>query len=382
MNSRERVNMALNHKEADRLPIDFGGTNQTGITKKAYEDLLYFLNKERNFKQLQITSQSQQLVKIDEKILDMLGVDTIPFRANSVSNRTADIYDDNINFCYKDEWGIEWIMPKINGLYFDVRTNPIANMSINDMEKYCWPEANRYFGLKNKAKDLYENTDKAIVALNPIGAGILELSTWLVGFEEFFIWLIADKKKANYVLNKITDIQLETWDNYLEQIGSYIDVCATLEDLGTQNGPMISLDLFKEMIFPLLKKRIEAIKKKTTAKIFLHSCGDISKFIPLLIEAGIDILNPIQVSASNMDDTSKLKKEYGKDLVFWGAGCDSQKILPFGSIDNVEVEVKRRIKDLAEDGGFVFAPIHNIQYGVPPENIITMFETALKHGSY
>jgi len=385
MNSRERVNMALKHKEADRISIDFGGTNQTGITKGAYKDLFYFLNKEINLKDLQIMSQSQQLVKIDEKILDMFGVDTVSFRANSISNGTLDIYEDNENFYFKDEWGIEWIMPKTRGLYFDVHANPLANMSINDIEKYDWPDPNkkdRYLGLKNRAKDLYENTDKAIIALNPIGAGILELSTWLVGFEEFFIWLIADKKKAHYVLNKITDIQLEAWNNYLEQIGSYIDICATLEDIGTQNGPMISQDLFKEMIFPLLKKRIEVIKKRTAAKVFLHSCGDISKFIPLLIEAGIDILNPIQVSASNMRDTSKLKKEYGKDLVFWGAGCDSQKILPFGSTNDVEIEVKKRIKDLAKGGGFIFAPIHNIQYGVPPKNIITMFKTALKHGSY
>jgi uroporphyrinogen decarboxylase len=382
MNSRERITLVLNHKEADRVPIDFGGTNQTGITKGAHEDLIHFIFKERNIENLQITSRTQQLVKIDKRILEMFDIDTIPLSANIAA---ADLYEDNINLYFKDEWGIEWKMPKINGFYFDVSTHPLQKISIKDIEKYNWPDPggkNRYYGLKARAKGLYKNTDKAIIALNPIGAGILELSTWLAGFEDFFIWLVADKKKAYDILNKITDIQIEAWSNYLEQVGEYISVCATLEDLGSQMGPLISLDLFRKMIFPLLRRRIENIKKKTNAKVFLHSCGDISKFIPLLIEAGIDILNPIQVSASNMGDTAKLKNEYGKDLVFWGAGCDSQKILPFGSTGAVEMEVKRRIKDLAKGGGFIFAPIHNIQYGVPPENIITMFKTALKHGNY
>jgi len=382
LNSRERINLSLNHKEPDRIPIDFGGTNQTGITRGAYIDLFNFLNKDKKVIDLQIVSQTQQLVKIDEKIMEMFGVDTIPFRANSMANGINRIYDDAENFYFKDEWGIKWKMPKTSGLYFDVCKNPLADMSIQDMEKHNWPDPydkNRYLNLKIKAKSLYENTDKAIIALNPIGAGILELSTWLVGFEDFFMALVTDKKKAIYILNKITDIQLEAWNNYLEQIGSYIDVCATLEDLGTQNGPMISLDLFKEMILPLLKKRVEAIKRRTNAKVFLHSCGDISKFIPFLIEAGIDILNPIQVSASNMGDTAKLKKEFGRDIVFWGSGCDSQKILPFGTVEEIKLEVKKRIADLAEGGGFIFAPIHNIQYGVPPENIVTMFNTALDY---
>ena len=385
MNSRERVKLALNHKEPDRVPIDFGGTNQTGITKGAYKDLFNYLYKVRNLKDLQITSQSQQLVRIEETILEMFGVDTISLGVNSVSNGMIETYDDAENYYFKDEWGIKWKMPKIAGLYFDVCSNPLTNMSIQDMEKYNWPDPgdkDRYLGLRTKVKSLYEGTDKAIIALNPIGAGILELSTWLVGFEEFFIWLVSDKKRACYILNKITDIQIEAWNNYLKEVGDYINVCATLEDLGSQMGSLISLDLFKEMIFPLLRRRIEIIKKRTDAKVFLHSCGDISKFIPLLIDAGVDILNPVQVSASNMGDTARLKKEYGKDIVFWGAGCDSQKILPFGSKDEVEAEAKKRIKELAMEGGFVFAPVHNIQFGVPPENIITMFKTALKYGKY
>jgi uroporphyrinogen decarboxylase len=152
--------------------------------------------------------------------------------------------------------------------------------------------------------------------------------------------------------------------------------------MGAQNGPLISPSLYRKLVKPRQKMLIETIKRKTNAKVFLHSCGAIYEFIPDFIEIGIDILNPVQVSARGMGNTERLKKEFGKDLVFWGGSCDSQHILPFGTPEDVRKETARRIEELKPGGGYVFAPIHNIQAFVPPENIVALFETAKEVGIY
>ncbi len=382
MNSRERVEFALSHKEPDRIPIDLGGTNQTGITSGAYKDLIDYLGLEVD---TEIIEQIQQLADIDESIIEKLGVDTIRFTANTPANWRFKKTEDDENYYFRDEWGMDWVMPKKTPRYFDFYKQPLAGLSLEELKKYNWPDPhdkNRFKGLKEKASKLFLNTDKAIIAAHPNGPGILEQAWWMTGLEEFFINMITDKKKAIYILNKITEIYIDIWNSYLDEIGEFISVCILSEDLGTQKGSIISLDLYKEMIKPLLKKHINSINKKTNAKVYLHSCGDVSEFIPSLIDIGVDILNPIQVSANHMNDTKFLKKEYGKDLIFWGAACDPQKILPFGTAKEVEKEVINRINDLSPNGGFILAPIHNIQSGVPPENIITIFETALKYGKY
>jgi uroporphyrinogen decarboxylase len=382
MNSRERLELTLNHKESDRIPIDLNGTKQTGITLGAYKDLLAFLKIKDN---LEIINQVQQLVNVDNKILDTFGIDTVKISANTPSNWKFSRYEDVENYYFKDEWNVTWRMPKSSQRYFDICKHPFAGLTLDEIKIYKWPDSgdkSRFIGLSEKVQKLFKNTDKAIIAEQPSGPGILELATFLMGTEEFYINMLTDKRKAIYILNTITEIYIEMWINYIEEIGKYINVCAIAEDLGYQNGPLISFELYKELVEPNLKKLINSIKSRTKAKVYIHSCGDVTKFIPSLIEIGIDVLNPIQVSAANMGDTAKLKKEYGKYLVFWGASCNPQQTLIFGTKKDVKIEVKRRINDLASDGGFVFAPIHNIQSGVPPENIIAMFETALDFGKY
>lgn len=382
MNSRERLFLSLSHKEPDRIPIDLNGSNQTGITSSAYKVLLNYMGIKE---EVEIIEQIQQLANVNSKILDTFGVDTIKFTANPPSNWKFKRYEDNENYYFDDEWSMTWRMPKRSPRYFDFYKPPLAKLSLEEIKKFKWPDPDdkeRFKGLKEKAEVLFKTNNKALIAAHPNGPGIFEEAWWITGLEEFFVNMIFDKKKTNYVLNKITEIYIKIWDNYLDEIGEFINVCILSEDLGTQSGPIISHDLFKEMIKPLLKKHIESIKKKTKAKVYLHSCGDVSKFIPDLIDTGVDILNPIQVSASNMSDTAKLKREYGRDLTFWGASCDPQRILSFGSVKEVKEEVKKRINDLAPGGGFVLAPIHNIQGGVPPENIVALFETALEFGKY
>jgi uroporphyrinogen decarboxylase len=181
------------------------------------------------------------------------------------------------------------------------------------------------------------------------------------------------------LMETITDIYIESCNRYLEQVGPYIQVFTFWDDLAGQNGWIINPAVYRKMIKPKQKRLVEAIRKKTDARLFYHSCGATRGLIPDLIEIGFDILNPVQVSAKGMD-TRELKNEFGRDIVFWGGGVDTQHILPFGKPGEVVDEVKRRIDDLAPGGGFVFAAIHNIQAFVPPENIVAAFDTALQYG--
>jgi uroporphyrinogen decarboxylase len=175
-------------------------------------------------------------------------------------------------------------------------------------------------------------------------------------------------------------LHIEFFRHYLEAVGDCIDVVVVSDDLGGENGPLISPELYRELVKPAQKKLWQFIKSNTEAYLFLHSCGSIYRFIPDLIEIGVDILNPIQVAAKDMD-TRRLKDEFGDKLIFWG-GIDTQRILPFGSPEDVESEVKKRIADMAPGGGYVLTAVHNIQAGVSPENICMMYDAARKWGAY
>ncbi|HSB65208.1 MAG TPA: uroporphyrinogen decarboxylase family protein, partial [Anaerolineales bacterium] len=219
----------------------------------------------------------------------------------------------------------------------------------------------------------------ALVGSAVIGGGIFEQPARVMGLESFLMALIAEPAFADRLMETITDIYIESCNRYLDQLGKYIHVFTFWDDLAGQNGWIINPALYRKMIKPKQRRLVEAIKKKTDAKLFFHSCGATRGLIPDLIEIGFDILNPVQVSAKGMD-TRELKAEFGKDIVFWGGGVDTQHVLPFGKPQEVVDEVQRRIDDLAPGGGFVFAAIHNIQADVPPENIVAAFDTALQYG--
>jgi uroporphyrinogen decarboxylase len=202
-----------------------------------------------------------------------------------------------------------------------------------------------------------------------------------MGMENFLMALAAEPKFADRLMEGITDVYIESCNAYLDRVGKYLHVFTYWDDVNTQQGWMISPDVFRKMIKPKEKRLVDAIKAKTDAKIFFHGCGSTVELIPDLIDVGFDILNPVQVSARGMD-TKRLKQEFGKDIVFWGGGVDTQRVLPFGTTDRVRDEVKRRIDDLAPDGGFVFGAVHNVQAMVPAENIAAAFDTALEYGRY
>jgi uroporphyrinogen decarboxylase len=250
------------------------------------------------------------------------------------------------------------------------------------LNTYTWPrpdsdEVNSELG--RQAQALYENSDYALVGSAVIGGGIFEQPARVMGMQNFLMALVSEPAFADRLMETITDIYIESCNRYLDQVGPYIQVFTFWDDLASQNGWMINPTIYRKLINPKKKRLVEAIKKKTDAKLFYHSCGATRGLIPDLIEIGFDILNPVQVSAKGMD-THELKKDFGREIVFWGGGVDTQHVLPFGKPQEVVDEVKRRIDDLAPGGGFVFAAVHNIQAFVPPENIVAAFDTAMQYG--
>jgi uroporphyrinogen decarboxylase len=233
-------------------------------------------------------------------------------------------------------------------------------------------------GLAEEARRLYEETDKALLGA---GAwGIYELSYCLRGIEELYIDMATNLPYVEALAERVLEWQIGYYDLLLDAVGPYIQAISVSDDLGHNDGPLFSPRIFRQVYKPRLRRLVELIKSKTEAKIYMHSCGSVYDYIPDFIEIGVDALNPVQVSARDMD-TARLKKEFGPDLAFWGGGSDNN-ILSFGTPQQVEEEVKKRIYDLAPGGGYVFCSIHNISAEVPPKNIVAFYEAALKHGIY
>jgi uroporphyrinogen decarboxylase len=382
MNARERVTLALNHQEPDRIPIDLGGSICSSIHRDAYIELKKHLG--MDIEEIQMVDYVQQLPYVDEALLERFDID---FRLVQLPAATApdlEIFEEGDNYAFIDRWGSKLHMPKEGGLYFDWVDFPIQEPTLSALDDYAWPhpdppECNAQ--LRKQAEYLYEHTDYALVGSAIIGGGIFEQPARTMGLENFFMALVKEPRFADRLMGQITEIYIESCNNYLEQVGQYLQVFTYFDDVSGQDGWLISPDVYLRMIKPKQRRLLEAIRRKTDAKVYYHGCGAVYDLIPDLIELGFDILNPVQVSARGMD-TKRLKEEYGQDMVFWGGGVDTQHVLPFGRPAEVADEVKRRIDDLAPGGGFVFAAVHNIQALVPPENIVTMFETALEYGKY
>jgi uroporphyrinogen decarboxylase len=192
--------------------------------------------------------------------------------------------------------------------------------------------------------------------------------------------LARDPKGVEAFLDKLLEFKIQYWDAFLSAAGDTVNVICEADDYGTQKGTLISANMYRKFMKPRQEKLFSFIKKKYNVKVFLHSCGSVYDIIPDFIEAGVDILNPIQASAAKMDPKT-LKKEFGKDIVFWG-GIDTQRVLPYGTPAEVKDEVKRIIDELAPGGGFVLASVHNITSEVPPQNIVAMAEAVREYGKY
>lgn len=373
MTGKERIQNALAHKESDRVPLDIGGMVACGIHIEAYKNLLNYLGLMHGELNCVLTHQT---VAMEEEIFKMLGVDVRPVNLSGPSNYKPVVHEEADSLWFFDEWGRKWKKPK-SGYNYCIVEFPLEKTSLDE---YKWPDPRdpaRFEGLEEQIENYEKNTDAAIVFPRLLGNGFLQMGSQLFGMQRWMYMLATDTKRVEKFMDTFLEHKLAFCDALLSKVGDKVLVVGDSDDYGTQAYPWISLDMFRKYIKPRMKQVNEFIKKKSGAKIFLHSCGSIYDFIPDLIEAGVDILN-IQVSAAKMD-TKVLKKEFGKDIVFWGAGIDTQRVLPFGTKQEIEDEVKRRIEDLAPGGGFVFAAVHNIQPEVPPQNIVAMIEAFRKY---
>jgi uroporphyrinogen decarboxylase len=386
MTSYERVKAAVEHREADKVPFDLGGSVLTGINKKAYVNLRAYLGLPEL--EVSIVDEMQQLARPDADFLRKIEVDVFcvdpdgPSKPGLAKKSTRDGEYLRLN----DEWGIEWRMPVDNGLYYDMTGHPLASVdSIAALDAYPWPDPAdpaRFATLKARAdKAVFQ--DKQAYILGRQYAGIWETALWMSGFEKFYTDMMIEKDYAHALMDKITELKMVYWEKALEAVGDNVLIVSEADDLATQNSLLCSPELYKEMVHPYHKKLFDYIQSKAPHKvhIFYHTCGAVKPLIPYLIEEGVDILNPVQVNADGMD-SRLLKKEFGKDITFWGGGVDTQHVLPFGTPAEVRDEVKRRIDDFAPNGGFVFAAVHNVQGDVPPENFMAMREALAEFGVY
>jgi len=407
MTRRERVLTILQHEEADKIPIDCGAERSTTIQAIAYNNLKKYL--EINEGETKINDTIQQCVIPEQWFLDMFQIDVVDL-ARSFAENPADWKDwtlpdgsqAKIQAWIKmerrhdmtvivNEKGEEICKMPDSAYYFDQSIWPLMGVHKDDFEdlsqyikKVMWAyvtdpmwskanEPNFYSMLRENAKKLYEESDYAIIM--PFGGSIFEFGQYLYRTDELLINLITHKHEIRKMVEKLTEIYMEKLPDVIDAVSPYVQIIRMGDDLGVQSGPMISPELYREVYFPYHKTMFQTVKEKSDMYIYFHTCGAMSEFIPDLIEAGVDIINPVQITASGMEP-EKLKREFGKDIVFWGGGCDTQHVLPYGSPEDVKREVRDNSKIFMKDGGFVFNQVHNILADVPPENIVAMFEAA------
>ena len=382
MTSHERVLAALNHIEPDRIPIDLGGF-QTGIHKKAYQALLSYLILEET---LQDRDPVQQLVIPSETILEKFHADIRYITAHGPENFESGIEYNQHNGIYwydlRDEFGVVWSMPEDQMLYMDISHHPLANATIRDIEAYPFPnggDPTRFTGIRESTLALRRETPYAISS--GICGVTYETCWYMRGLERWFTDMIEQPELCEALIDHTAQFWVDWMSGFLGEVGDLLDVIMIGDDLAGQRGPLFSPKFYRRVVRPRQQRVIDAIKQHTSAKIWYHTCGDCHEFIPYLIEMGIDILNPVQISASGMDP-QWLKNEYGKDIVFWGGGIDAQHVLPFASPQEVRAEVCKNLAIFKPGGGYVFNNVHNIQADVPPENILALYEAAYEYGFY
>jgi len=382
MTSRERVLKAIRHETPDRVPIDFGG-NQTGIHKNAYRNLTRHLGFPEG---IEIMDAVQQLARPSELMLERFHVDTRYIAAGPASSWKGGIVkakrDGPAWHDLTDEFGIRWSMPDDQPLYMDITLHPLAKATIKDVREYAWPKGDdpsRFAKLREQALEIRRNTPYAVVS--GISGVIYETCWYLRGLEQWFSDLLTEPEFCEAMLDQTLKFWMDWFRLFLDEAGDVVDVIMIGDDLAGQAGPLFNPEIYRRLVKPRHKRLVQYIRSRTRAKIWYHTCGSCAAFIPDLIDNGIDILNPVQTSASRMDPVD-LKRRFGRDLAFWGGGCDSQHVLPRGTPSEVEENVRRNLEAFMPGGGYVFNSIHNIQGEVPPENIVAMFDAAYKYGSY
>ncbi|MDR1089878.1 MAG: hypothetical protein LBL79_02280 [Prevotella sp.] len=378
MNSRERFFTALNHKEPDRIPLDLGAGKACNFNVNFYKELLKYFGIEE---EIIFAEKRSQTIIVSDTMLEKLECDVrkpYPFFKKGASPKE---WEDKDYYYMKNNFGSTMRMPKVDGHYYDVWKMPLADATEEEDANYQWPSAPEIHpdGVTRAKK--YQAAGYPVTFDQHMGNGLLQNGPRLYGYENWFSMLIEEEDRANRNLDKLLELKMKFFDNVIEAFGDAVDVLVENDDLGTQVAPFISLDIFRKYFKPRWKILFDHIKTKSKAKIEFHSDGAMSVFIPDLIDAGVDILNPLQISCKGMDP-ARIKKEFGKDLSFWGGGVETQSVLPFGTPEEVRENVKRNIEALRKDGGFIFSTVHNVQEGVPIKNFIAMWETFIENRDY
>jgi uroporphyrinogen decarboxylase len=381
-NSRTRLLAALDHRQPDRVPIDLGG-NQTGIHKIAYQKLIDFLGLDE---EIVIMDLVQQLAKPSEAVLERLRVDTryvwaqgaASFKGQVVrAQRQGRTWHD-----FTDEFGVTWSMPEDHPYYFDISRSPLAGLSLAQIREYPFPKGDdpsRFGGLRDRVLELRNQTPYAVVS--GISGVVYEICWYMRGLENLFIDMLEQPEILETLIDRTLEFWLDWFRLFLDEVGDVVDVIMIGDDLAGQNGPLFPPRVYRAIIKPRQKRLVQYIKSRSTAKIWYHSCGSVIEFIPDLLDNGIDILNPVQISAKDMDPL-RLKAAYGDRLVFWGGGIDSQHVLPTAAPAEIRECVRRNLDAFKPGGGYVFNNVHNIQADIPPENIVALFDAAHEFGGY
>ncbi len=381
MNSHDRVWQSLNHQEPDRIPFDLGGTGVSMMHLKAYQNLRHHLGLPPV--QARVAAVIEQLAFMDEDMAERLQTDIRIVLPDPSSHFEYVFRDEGAYDAFTDEWGIGWKKPKDGGFYYDMYYHPLARAdSLADLRAHPFPDPldDRRFATLRAQAEAAAAKGKAVVLSGPC-SGIAEEYAWMRGFEQYYMDLAINPEFVGYMLDRLVDWKSAFWERALKEIGDLVDAVTEFDDLAGQNAPLLSPKTYRNLIQPRHKRLFSFIKAQAPVKVFYHSCGAVRAFLPTLIDAGVDILNPVQISAAGMD-LAELKREFGRDLVFWGGGVDTQNVLGTATPEQIKEHVKRNIATLAPGGGFVFAAVHDIQANVPPENILAMWDTVQEHGKY
>jgi uroporphyrinogen decarboxylase len=403
MNSRERVLAALSHREPDRVPMDLGGGAATGMVGIAHNRLLKHLGLEGDTK---IWLQYVQWAVTDEKVRERFAIDCVnvvpmppKWRRDTLPDGSASLVPSS--FTPRDEpdgsrvdvyKGVPIARMPPGGYWYDPIHFPLEKASIEDLDGFSWMAPFSFYrlpdvkllddmveGVKDTAKTWFENTDLALVGF--AGASIFETAQGLRGFERLYLDFVEDRAFVEKLLDKIADATVEYAKRYCEAIADYAQVIVVGgEDAGAQGRLQIKPEVYREFVMPRIKRLWQTFKSNTNAYLFVHSCGYIEPIIEDFIDAGIDIINPVQIGAGM--DPKRLKEKYGSRITFWGGGVDTQHTLSNGSPEDVKRQVRERVSVLAPGGGYVFSGEQTIQSDVPPENVVAMYDAAREFGTY
>lgn len=383
MNSRQRLLTALAHKEPDRVPLDLGATQVTGIHRGVYGGFRQRLGLPAV--EPVICDHIQGLALPDEDLLTHLGVDMRGLFPLNSHNWGLPDQPEGEYWVYHDEWGITHQRKHPDGLYYDMVQNPLAkpDLTIADIENHPFPDFRgdwRIEGLRARA-EACRAAGYAVVIKDPF-AGLFEMAQRIVGMKNLLIMMAKKKSLAGALFDKLTGLKMDFWEMALPKLADVVDVISQADDYGTQVSLLISPKMYREQIKPRYQMIFDRLKELApNAYRFFHSCGSVRPLIPDFIELGVQILNPVQIRAEGMEPNA-LKHDFGDALTFWGGGVDTQWVLPQGTPQQVKDEVRKNIEIFAPGGGYVFNTIHNIQSDVPIENIVALYEAFAEYGVY